>query len=101
MGFGFGAEGGGNDDLFENAMNEALKRSADDEYLMNERKKERMEMERMETDLLSKEKEKGHNFGGRKRKEVINVDNDNDEDDEKLNDNKKVTTALANIWLRE
>ena len=94
-GCGFGAEGGSNDNLFKNAMNEALKRSADDEYLMNERKTEREEMERLETELLLKGKDTGCDFGGSKMKELINVDDD-DDDDEKLNDNKKVATALAN-----
>ena len=89
-----GSAVGRDNECFDDEMSEAIKRSEEDEFLMNERKKERMEMERMEKELISKEKETG--CEGRKKREVINVDEEDSDIDDTLNGSKDVASTLAN-----
>ena len=80
-GCGFGSVGGRNNECFEDVMSEVMKRSAEDDFLLNERKKERMDKERMETNLLLR---KGEVFVRSKNKEIIDVNKD-DELNDKMN----------------
>ena len=85
-----GSEDNG-DKGIDDPLREAMKRSIDDEFLKNEREKERLAMEMIGDKLLKST--------GSKEKKVIDVDKDDDKDEklDGLNESKKAGVAdLAN-----